>query len=258
MKTSPAIYSTLSSSAEAYAAACRLISEAFDKVAEARKLMAPTYEYAVDTMRIGPLDNPAGAIKELTRKSWREIIKKTGLYDAITPKRREEIDKQIEEDKMPPLTVESLHEIVGQLVEKGPELMTESIRATFEILTPRREKYKTNSAFMVGKKAILPGVLQPGYAGSMRVSRWRGCDSSVQTVDRSFHLLDGKGVPHYPNDLLTKIEEACHQNSQFVETDYFKCGLYRNGNLHIEFKRLDLVEKLNAIGSNGAKILRKA
>ncbi|WP_459933881.1 DUF4942 domain-containing protein [Fundidesulfovibrio butyratiphilus] len=36
------------------------------------------------------------------------------------------------------------------------------------------------------------------------------------------------------------------------ETSYFQCKWFKNGNLHIVFKRLDLLEKLNRIGAGGS------
>ena len=34
-------------------------------------------------------------------------------------------------------------------------------------------------------------------------------DKKLNAIDKLFHLMDGKGVPKYPDTLVTQIEEAC-------------------------------------------------
>jgi hypothetical protein len=60
-----------------------------------------------------------------------------------------------------------------------------------------------------------------------------------------FHALDGNGtIKTHRGPLIDAIEAAKDGTG---ETDYFRFRCFRNRNLHLEFKRLDLVAKLNTV-----------
>lgn len=52
----------------------------------------------------------------------------------------------------------------------------------------------------------------------------------------------------------TDKNDKNHVPAMNGETTYFRWKCYRNGNLHLEFKRLDLLQTLNEVG--GAGMLR--
>jgi hypothetical protein len=63
-------------------------------------------------------------------------------------------------------------------------------------------------------------------------------------------LLDGKGVPGgYASPLMDAIQTS---RTGTGETDYFEFRCCVNRNLHITFKRLDLVKQLNAVAGGNA------
>jgi hypothetical protein len=68
----------------------------------------------------------------------------------------------------------------------------------------------------------------------------------LKDLDNIFHLLDGRGAVKYACDLVTAIETS---DKFTAETEYFAAHWYKNGNLHLIFKRMDLADKLAQIGS---------
>ena len=60
-------------------------------------------------------------------------------------------------------------------------------------------------------------------------------------------MLDGKTPPSHIGDAGSAVSTASHAHDKGCETEYFFFELYRNGNLHIVFKRRDLVAKANKI-----------
>ncbi len=77
----------------------------------------------------------------------------------------------------------------------------------------------------------------------------------MTAMDNVFHMLDGKGIPPgYNGPLITAINQTGPEGKG--QTDYFKFALYAgNGNMHLEFRRIDLVDQLNSVAGGGA--LRK-
>ena len=49
------------------------------------------------------------------------------------------------------------------------------------------------------------------------------------------------------NSALSAIEVACENRLRECETDYFRFKWFKNGNMHLTFKRMDLVAKMNQI-----------
>lgn len=183
----------------------------------------------------------------LKAEAWEGIIRKTQMFEAMTERRRAEIEKQIQEDKMPEITVENVYSILNSLYSKSNYLLTESIKEAFEILRPRHSKHKTNSEFDVPPKVVVTNWMERiKYSGSVKLGYY--CRGQIQSVCNAFSLMDGKGVSKYPCNLETAITGAIDKNLDTCETEYFKCKWYLAGTLHLEFKRLDLLAKLNQIG----------
>jgi hypothetical protein len=112
---------------------------------------------------------------------------------------------------------------------------------------PAWNRHKTNSAFKVGRKAILCHRVQRAYrSGSFRVNYYY--QDELRALDNVMHMLDGTGLSAYRDGDLCRAIEAAEDGAGETELFRFKCFL--NGNLHLEFKRMDLVDRLNEIGGN--------
>lgn len=69
----------------------------------------------------------------------------------------------------------------------------------------------------------------------------------VSDMDRLMHVLDGKKPPE-AGDASDQIGCAHAKKEATCTTGYFECRMFRgNGNLHIKFRRPELVDKVNRI-----------
>ena len=74
-------------------------------------------------------------------------------------------------------------------------------------------------------------------------------ENQLRALDNVFHMLDGKPLSTYRNgDLINAINES---ERGAGETEYFRYKSFLNNNLHLEFRRMDLVQRLNEVGGNG-------
>jgi len=73
-------------------------------------------------------------------------------------------------------------------------------------------------------------------------------------IDKVFYALDGKGIPPGYNTPLVDAINNTPTSVGHGETEYFKFKCYQNNNLHLNFKRMDLVKKLNRIAGNNTRI----
>jgi len=200
-------------------------------------------------------EKPEDCHKMITKNAWRYILNQTGLNHYMTAKRQKELSEQIDNDQLPPLTVENIVGTLQGLAGKIDGLLMESVKEVFNWLRPQNAwdngKLKTNHKFFVGEKAIVYGVERNYRGGFMVRYRYEG---NFRALGNVFSILDGKGVVKYPDDFYTRFNEAMSKAGagDKFEDEYFECKCYSNGNLHIKFKRADLLAKLNQMGSDGS------
>ena len=87
-------------------------------------------------------------------------------------------------------------------------------------------------------------MIQSGW-GSAKFRVNLHLEKKLVAMDKVFHALDSKGVPDgYLSPLVDAINTSETGNG---ETDYYRFRCYKNQNLHLEFKRMDLVARLNQV-----------
>ena len=139
----------------------------------------------------------------------------------------------------------TLADMLDDLSTNIDQYFQETLKEVFERLRPRRSGLKNNSEFEIGKKVIRYSLIDSRYS-TPHLSQYG--EEEITGMDNVFHLLDGKGIAKYPDDAVTVIKAAMNKGNMEGETDYFYLKWFKNGNLHIAFKRSDLVAELNRRG----------
>lgn len=106
--------------------------------------------------------------------------------------------------------------------------------------------WKTNKAWIINKRVILPFVNAWG---------WFGYDPSDYTIieklsdiEKSLNYLDGGLTDSV--DLVKALNDAKEsQVTKKIPLKYFNVTFYKKGTCHIEFTNLELLKKLNIFGS---------
>ncbi len=190
--------------------------------------------------------------KKITRMraaAWRYLVDRIELKKLASVRRAGEIDDQLHNrpETLPDITVENISEWIRTMGEQAGAFLDEAVVEVYERLRPRLRTHKTNSAFKVGKKVILTGRVNGYRPGSFRVVYY--FQDELRALDNVMHMLDGKALSAYrEGDLCRAIEDT---EGGVGETEFFRFKCYGNGNLHLEFRRLDLVQQLNEIGGRG-------
>ena len=188
-------------------------------------------------------------IKRMKTAAWRYLVDRIELKKLASVKRAGEIDRQIADgEDLPEITMDNLFGWLQSLDTQAGKFLKEAIVEVFELLRPPSLHYKTNSGFKVGKRVILCGRVEKAWTGTKyRVSYHS--ENELRALDNVFHMLDGKPLSVYRNgDLINAIQESCRG---IGETELFRFKCFINCNLHLEFKRMDLVQRLNEVGGNG-------
>jgi hypothetical protein len=188
-------------------------------------------------------------IRRLKAAAWRYLVDRIELKKMASVKRAGEIDRQINDGTdLPDITMDNLFGWLQSLDGQAKTFLEEAIVEVFEFLRPPSLRYKTNSGFKVGKRVILCSRVEKAWSGTnFRVSYH--FENQLRALDNVFHMLDAKPLSAYRNgDLINAINE-CERGAG--ETEYFRFKSFLNNNLHLEFRRMDLVQRLNEVGGNG-------
>lgn len=198
-------------------------------------------------------EHPEATIGALKREVWGVLIQRLELKRVLSIEAANELDRQIETGEgLPEINEEGVQGLLKGTMEQIPRFIEAAIKEVHKLLTPsggRMAEYVTNSAFKIGKRVVI------GYAVERRWSgpgfHVRHAEDKLRAIDRVFHALDGNGAASqsYGGELCNSIEST--QGGE-GETQYFKWRAFLNGNLHLEFKRQDLLDDLNAVASGNA------
>lgn len=192
-------------------------------------------------------------IRKIRKVFWKYTCNKLQLYNLMSEKKRHEFDKQMETDELPEFTPENVHSTFQMLIDDVPSLVEDTIAEAFEIFRPHNSWHKTNTEYAVGRRAILAGMIHTFmYQGKrLHPSLDYPNDQRLRIMDNAFSLMDGKGPIKYPSDSITILREAIDNRQPECETTYFKYRWHMNGTLHVSFKRMDLVQRMNEVGGKG-------
>lgn len=190
----------------------------------------------------------------IKRQAWRVIVDRLEIRRILSISRREKLDQQLYEEKsdLPDITEENVMAMLQDGMAKSTEYAQEAVFEIFDWLRPRNGRnanLKTNEKWRVGKKVIVSAV-EMQYDRRFRVRYHQ--QKEVTALDNVFHMLDGRGPLKTHHGPLHDAIEASGDGTG--ETDFFRFRCCKNGNIHIEFKRPDLVAKINKMaGGNRLK-----
>ncbi len=185
------------------------------------------------------------AEKSMRCDAWSAIIEKLGIRNLMSSARVQQLDDALQgksDEQLPEITEDAILDVLEGMIDSAETFMQEAIHEEYDFWKPSTN-YKRNSEFQLQPRIIRPSMVEPGYSGGFRINYMRR--QHIIALDNIFHLLDGKGmVKGYSGPLADEIETSKDGRG---ETEYFRFRCCKNGNLHLEFKRKDLLDKFNQI-----------
>lgn len=199
--------------------------------------------------------DPKTTLDRLKRDVWRALVQRLEIRRAISIERAKQLDEQLEKGALPEITEESVLQFAQQYLDNIGNMLNEAVAEVFEWLRPRRSRYKTNTELEIGPKVVLSRVVEEKWNGNgFRVEHDR--QKYLTALENVFTALDGNGwINKMHFSALQNAIDACGPDG-VGETEYFAFRCFKNRNLHLTFKRRDLLQRFNAIA--GGKRLRPA
>ena len=169
-------------------------------------------------------------------RCWHMLINQTGLTDMMTREDRTRYENYITEGHLGHLTAENILEAVQNLKKNQIISMKHMVEDVFRFFSPH-----------YASRASIPAKVIKNCSSYGRISfsdnnRWN-------YLEKSLWFLDNKDMPQdYKESLIHQMSEACDYGNSF-ECPYFNAKFYhKSGTVHLTFKRMDLIEKINEVG----------
>ncbi len=221
---------------------------------ELEALIHPTRDQWVADWRISDMQKQE--TQHITNEAWRWLLDQIGVSGLLTEKRQQTLWENMRQGQMPPLTPENVFAFLE--AAQSHDFFKEALLEAFDTLRPGRfghDHYKTNkNAWRIGRKVVLQHMVRPAYDRAGFVVEFIS-EPRLATVDRAFHLIDAKLEDFHRGYRCPLIDAINSTPGGSGETTYFRFKCFKNGNLHLEFKRPDLLQELNRIGGQGRKEL---
>ena len=229
-----------------YSEASALIERAYIDLEKARRLLSDTfgeqaYIHVADRQHLEFGEKGYTHIRqEIKKRVWIRLVQLLQIRRLLSVRRSEDI------------TIQAIYETIETLRQNSPEFVREAVAEVFDLLRPGAKSaglsLKTNKKhgrFSLGKKVVLVGYLEQVFGGRMRCSHQKS--DELRSIDRIFHILDGREMT---DGYISPLMDAINTCDGAGQTEYFNFKCYQNGNLHLEFRRLDLVRQLNQIAGD--------
>ncbi|MBX0320314.1 DUF4942 domain-containing protein [Shouchella clausii] len=237
-----------------YEQAVKLIREAY----QSQKCKSEFMDY-ISKMNDGklytPYDNSAldyeEEIQKLRLTYWGLILRTDKFMKMLTAEAREKLNRQLDSASDLEINATNVHMLLHAMAANSSEMLVSSVVSMFKKITSysRREYssnihyydgWNTNESFKIGKKIIYPFFTAFG-------------DWDMGVRDSSFKSVDYR-IKEFIYDLLKAFEPFRKVNYEFdmrgkgeFENDILHLKIFKKGTIHVWFKDLDTLNKINYV-----------
>jgi len=178
--------------------------------------------------------------QEVDATLWLRAIEECGFSAIMTANDLDELRQQIKSNPMP-FERETVAATLLHHFRQAPEKFAEGLVQLFKRLD---RNFKSHDGWKLGRRIILHG-LDPIHGWSV----WSKGREYVNDLSRMLLVLDG-GNPAalgYEDQHALILERAKRAGETEVDTPYFHCKFFGNGNVHLYPLRGDLIERANEV-----------
>jgi len=208
-------------------------------------------------------------LKDVRTNFWRKTLDLKEVQSRLTEKKQKEFEYRLTDRCNMDFTENNIRAFVLNLINGYQDDIRESVMGLFDKLTIQHsyhggamEKnihyfngWKTNDAFKVNKKVIIPF-----YSGSSFIDYSGGwkLDYSVarelRDIDIVMNYFDGMS-PHYRSIAAALTNVFSHGINQGNSTYFSKIIAHKKGTIHLTFRDEDILRRFNVEACKGKKWL---
>jgi hypothetical protein len=191
-------------------------------------------------------------VDKINLKFWNKFITETDFKNKLPSKLRDTFNYNMEKQKNVAFTIENLRYFTEELMKAIPKSYEETCASVFDECTRKHcysdaswnsnihmyNGWKTNSAYKVNKKVIIPCY----YSWSLY-----NVPDVLKDLNIIFNNISGSNYSIDTNEICKAIERA----EKNIETEHFLLDSYKKGTIHIKFKNQSHLNVFNILAGKG-------
>lgn len=186
-------------------------------------------------------------MRKLTdRAAWDHLIRGYGFEKLMDRQAMQEFRDQLVKDP-PILEVDVAHATLAQLMTDADHLFRRGVANAFSKLDRR---FRSHDGFKIGDRIVLDRAFG---ADSGSWNYHAAHQDTIRDIERAFYTLDDREMPESYAGIIGVIDTERQRHPYgspaafVVEDEYFRVRSFKNGNVHLWFKRDELLEKVNKL-----------
>ena len=224
------------------------------------------YSFSSTKNITGVMQNQINDLLAAVRTSfWRKILDIKAVYSRLTSDKHNKFEKKLQERYSMDFTVANIQQFILNIIGGFEKTLYDTVIEIFDMFTIkyayRGEVYddnihyyngwKTNKAFKVNKKVIIPMYgLTDKYSSN---NSWKlDYDSIGKLNDIDIVMRYFNGLTHSNWTIAKAIQAAfVHNQSSKIDSEYFTITCYKKGTIHLVFKDDDILRRFNVAACLG-------
>ncbi len=241
---------------ESYEAQHRAGLDAFGELLKAKQKVEHYFETILPDLR-DPIkealakDGPRNMYNTFqrlsTRYAWDGIFSKTKLWSVTTESVRRQIEAEQTTQGQMAFTAQNMHDLFYKLVGSRQQIMLACTLEVFDDLTSYYkenreyvEGWKTNNAYFIGKRFILPSIGSDRYSGLDYYAKGR-----IGDIEKALCFLSGQRLENI--SAVTQMYENDSYYGQWITSTFFDTKLFKKHTMHFRWRDEDLRQRFNAV-----------
>lgn len=205
-----------------------------------------------------------GVVDLIRKKYWRKVLDLKEVKSRMTEKKLSEFEEQISIQCKMEFTESNVRQFILNLVHSYTDVLTDTVVEVFETMTKKYmweesihcknvhyfNGWKTNDAFKVNKKVIIP--VYPSYGSAfVGYSGWQldyKVGRELHDIDLVMNYFDARAEFESLDDAIKRVFA---EGDNKGESTYFKFICYKKGTIHLTFKDEDIRRRFNVTACRG-------
>jgi hypothetical protein len=192
-------------------------------------------------------------VEEFRAKAWNTVFNKTKFAEYVTHQVKEDFEKHRNDCGFIPFTAENIENVFTEIFMNRGNIMNNCIVEAFDYMTAYHkenrihiEGWKTNDAWRVNRKVILPNVCSSYRWDYKSVDLDWSKGDKLNDIDKALCFIDGRKY-----DEIETIYQYCKERKpkygELCRSTFWDFRVYKKGTIHMEFKNPKLWEQFNLI-----------
>jgi predicted RNA methylase len=206
-------------------------------------------------------------VARIRKDFWGRALELKEVKGRLTLARLKEFEGEIESRKNMAFTENNVRNFILNVIGSYNDTLTKAVLEVFDKMTVRHcyddglrnenihlyNGWKTNKAYRVGKKVVLPIYAGYGEGPFRNFDRWDlhyDAARILEDFDVVMSYFDGRTGGYFELSRAIKVAFQLGQTSG-IKSTYFTATCYKKGTIHLTFNDQDILRRFNVAASLG-------